>query len=84
MHLFRFEFFMDHIEGSNNVFADILTRWSEGYRNTRTQKTEMIAAVYSDIVPAANVLELVKMEDIIGKHKKYVVPDGLEKDDEGI
>lgn len=32
IHLSRFELLIDHIEWLTNLFADILTRWTSGYR----------------------------------------------------
>lgn len=31
--LSRFKFSIEHIDGIKNTFADILTRWTKGYRN---------------------------------------------------
>lgn len=33
LYLSRFSYVIEHIGGSANVFADILTRWARGYRN---------------------------------------------------
>lgn len=42
IHLLRFEFMIDHIEGENNVFANVLARWSKGYRNIRAQQKKLL------------------------------------------
>jgi len=35
--LSRFSYVIEHVDGASNVFADILTRWTKGYR--REEKT---------------------------------------------
>lgn len=84
IHLSRFEFVIDHIEGANNVFADILTRWSKGYRNTRAQQTNTIAALYKDIVPTASAIKQVNVGDILEEQTKYKPTEVLEKDENGL
>lgn len=61
IHSARFELVIDQIERATNVFADILTRWVKGYWNSREQRTEMEAAIFEDIVPAASAHDLVKI-----------------------
>lgn len=72
IHLSRFEFFIEHMEGSKNLFAnilEILTRGSKGYKNTGVQKAEMFAVHYNDIFQASNDIKSVMMEDIAGKQE---------------
>lgn len=49
IHLIRFEFFINYIEGFINAFDDILARRLKGYRKTMAQR---IAALIGDIVLA--------------------------------
>lgn len=83
IHLSRFEFFINHIEGASNVFADILTRWSKGYRVTSAQ-TDMIAALYKDIIPSSTDTPAVLMTDIKLEQAKYRPPDSVSKEDDGV
>lgn len=83
IHLSRFEFFINHIEGSNNIFADILTRWSKGYRTT-TAKTSMVAALYKDIAPTSEDLTAVWINEIKLHQARHHSPAETEIDDDGI
>lgn len=40
----QFEFFIEHIDGSDNVFEDILTRWKRGHR-IKLLRTNQVSAV---------------------------------------
>ena len=31
-YLSRFEYVLEHVDGDQNIFADIITRWMKGYR----------------------------------------------------
>lgn len=46
--LSRFYFFINHIEGLNNISADILSRWFKGHR-TSTARVNRVAALFKDI-----------------------------------
>lgn len=70
IHLSRFEFLINHISGANNIFANTLTRWSKRYRNTRAQRTEVVAALSRKIVPAARDIDLVATEDTLKEQDK--------------
>ena len=37
-YLSRFDYSIEHIRGEDNVFADILTRWTKGYRQREDKK----------------------------------------------
>lgn len=50
IHLSRFDFNIEHIEGSKNVFADLLTRWSKGHRQGQIA-TGNVMALYKALVP---------------------------------
>lgn len=73
--------FINHIEGANNVFADILTRWSKGYRAASAKRA---ATLYTDIVPSAHEVDALAVEEIINEQHKHQHPVGIEKDDDGV
>lgn len=53
IHLSRFDFNIEHIDGVKNVFADLLTRWAKGHRQSQ-KACGNIRALYKSIVPPAN------------------------------
>ena len=55
--LSRFPYVIEHIEGKSNIFADILTRWTKGYRKQcKSMKTLFrLIESSSQIIPAADV-----------------------------
>lgn len=53
IHLSRFDFDIEHIEGSKNVFADLLTRWAKGNRQGQIASGNVMA-LYSSLVPSAD------------------------------
>ncbi len=38
LHLPKYEYVIKHIDGSENAFADILTRWTKGYRSCNSAR----------------------------------------------
>lgn len=52
IHLSRFDFSIEHIDGVKNVFADLLTRWSKGHRQVSAASGKVMA-LYQAIVPTA-------------------------------
>lgn len=83
IHLSRFEFFINHIEGSNNVFADILTRRSKGYRSN-SARTNMIAALFKDITPTMEETVPVSIEEVKQLQSKQKHPSGTKLDADGV
>lgn len=81
IHLSRFEFFIEHIDGTNNVFADILTRLSKRYRNVLAQR---VAVLYTDIVPSSSTIKAVTLTEIINEQQQQEIPKNLRRDNEGI
>lgn len=81
IHLSRFVIFIDHIEGANNVLADMLTKWAKGYRVALAEK---VAALYTDIVPSANEAKFITVQEIINKQQKHQYPVGIEMDGVGV
>lgn len=69
MYLSRFEYMIDHIEGSKNIFADILNRWTKGYRSEDVETTQICTLIdVGQIVPSANETEWPSLTDI--KHSQ--------------
>ena len=57
--LSRFNYLIEHIDGSKNVFADILTRWARGYRS-ETLSTGHVSSLTlhtPPVMPAADEVE---------------------------
>ena len=56
LYLSRFPYIIEHVSGTANVFADILTRWTRGYRrNTHTLRSvNSIVNLNNQIVPPAD------------------------------
>lgn len=51
--LSRFDFVITHIDGSRNIFAHLLTRWSEGHRTTKALCGNL-TVLFLGIVPIAH------------------------------
>lgn len=81
IHLSQIEFFIDHIENANKVFADILTRWPKEYRVALTQRFD---ALYMGIVPSAHGMEAIAVEGIISEQQKHHSSDKVQKDDDEV
>ena len=67
--LSKYTYVIEHIDGDDNVFADILTRWTKGYRNEGYKlKTICSLLVHSaeQMVPAAENKERPDMENFRG------------------
>lgn len=58
------------MEGSNNVYEDILTRWSKDYRSMKAQ-TEMISALYDDIMTSPAEMIYTMTEDVRCEQRKH-------------
>ena len=56
MFLSRFDYAIEHIDGTANVFADLLTRWGRGHRVHITAKPRIcsLTSATEQLVPAAN------------------------------
>lgn len=50
--LSRFDIVIGHIDGDKNIFADLLTRWSRGYRLHKAMFDNM-SAIFKGIIPSA-------------------------------
>jgi len=65
--LSTFNYTIEHIRGCDNVFADILTRWTRGYRNTNMEK-KMLASILllesKQLVPSADSIKWPTLEVI--------------------
>lgn len=65
--LSRFDYVIDHISGNRNVFADILTRWTKGYRNERKLSTARVCSLVDtahQVVPSTADIEWPRLESI--------------------
>lgn len=64
--LSRFPYIIEHVDGDLNVFADILTRWTKGYRReTKSLKTiHSLVEQSAQIVPSADEIVWPDQEDI--------------------
>lgn len=55
LHLSKYSYTIEHIEGDKNVMADIMTRWFSGYRNKRAASRKVRHIVItSDMVPSTS------------------------------
>ena len=74
LYLSRFPYVIEHVNGEDNVFADILTRWCRGYRNDRSQvKTVCSLVAISDeqMVPSADEVEWPDVNKFRISQEKY-------------
>ena len=58
--LSRFDYMIEHTEGEKNVFADILTRWTKGYRNDHTSTRSRVCSLLTtaeQVVPSPDDIE---------------------------
>lgn len=81
IHLSRFLFFNNHIEGSKNIFTEVLTQWSKGYSKTTAQR---VAALYGDIVHSTGEMNTVTMAEMVREQSKCETPVTVNKNTEGI
>ena len=70
--LSRFPYVIEHIEGTSNVFADILTRWTKGYRKERNALRTVYSLIESSsqIIPAADEFKWPKLNAMRRSQKK--------------
>lgn len=64
INLSRFSFVIEHIDGTKNVFAVLLTRWSRRHRS-RKAECGNITALYQSIVPSAPELNKINMDEVV-------------------
>lgn len=66
LYLSRFPYVIEHVSGEANVFADILTRWTRGYKrpNRTLQSLCSIVNLNDQIVPPADNIEWPSMDII--------------------
>lgn len=66
----QFRFLIKHVEGIDNVFADILIRWARGFRVERSRTNNICALTHSQSVPAMDEIILPNVEYInMGQQK---------------
>lgn len=57
LYLSKFSYVIEHVSGSDNVFADILTRWLKGYRGESARSSICSMSLSTDqVVPTADEL----------------------------
>lgn len=66
MYLSRFEYVIEHIDGKRNICADMLTRWTKGYRNERlsTKSICCLVSTADQVVPSAGDIDWPTRETI--------------------
>ena len=77
--LSKYTYFIEHIDGDDTVFADILTRWTKGYRNEGYElKTicSLLVQRAEQMAPAAENIEWPDMENFRGSQAQN---DGNQK-----
>ena len=72
MYLSRFEYAIEHIDGSANVFADLLTRWGRGHRvhTTANPRICSLTTATEQLVPAADEILWPTRETLIGAQQR--------------
>lgn len=65
------------------MLADILTRWSKGYRSTSAH-ANVIGALYNDLIPTSTDTADITVIDIKLEHEKYTPPTKAVKQMEGV
>lgn len=79
----RLEFFVNHIERADSIFADISTRWSKSYR-TGTVRTDREVALFKDITPTAENIVAVCIGEIRQLQFKQQHPAETRIDEDGV
>lgn len=82
IHLSRFSFSTEHIDGHKNLFADILTRRSREYR-TESARLGEIAALCDNRVSTSDTMQI-DLKEITDEQGKYLCSPDFSVDDEGI
>ena len=82
--LSKFEYIIEHVDGSQNIFADILTRWTKGYRGNERVATSKICSLLLDAscsVPSTDDVEWPSIENMKAAQARFashVPPDAKE------
>ena len=72
---------IDHIRGDENVCADILTRWTRGYRNEKLALCSILLEQTEQLVPSADGISWPDMNWIRSFQDRHERPDGNTLDD---
>lgn len=76
-----FDYVIEHIDGSTNVFADILIRWRKGYRTEKKLATPRICSLVTtveQVVPSPEDILCPSMKVIASSQRNVVdKPGGL-------
>ena len=85
LYLSRFDYIVEHIEGKDNVFADILTRWTRDYRNNAEARSciaSLLLTQAKQLIPSASDIVWPNFDNIRSAQSNHVRPEGLEFDDQ--
>jgi len=75
--LSKFNYVIEHIRGDENVCADILTRWTRGYRNEKQLLCSIVLEEAAQLIPAADSITWPDREVIRSSQQRYTRADGL-------
>lgn len=86
MFLSRFSYTIEHVEGENIVFADILTRWTTGYRTGRLATNHVCSFLVQaeQIVPAAADIDWPSLAIIQASQNRHQPPLNSKRNDSGM
>ena len=76
--LSTFNYTIEHIRGSDNVFPDILTRWARGYRqSSKLMISSILVAKSEQLIPAADSFQWPSLDFIRNTQATKNRPNGL-------
>jgi len=75
--LSKFNYVIEHIRGDENFCADILTRWTRGYRNEKQLLCSIVLEEAAQLIPAADSIKGPDREVIRSSQQRYTRADGL-------
>lgn len=87
MYLSRFKYVIEHIDGERNIFADILTRWTRGYRLNEIPvlKIQSLVQIADQVVPSAVDIVWPTTQSLLASQTKSVnKPTKFLKDECGL
>lgn len=84
--LSRFEYIIEHIPGTENVFADILTRWTRGYRKNLllTRRVRSLVQSASQLPPPVDKVEWPNLEEFRYTQANHTTPGHLKEGRNGL
>ena len=76
LYLSRFAYIIEHVRGDENVFADILTRWTKGYRRERKSVHSLLLESAEQLIPVPEDFIWPDIEVIRASQKTAFEPTG--------